>query len=83
MLKFFPDQLWEVCPYVPPEEPLQGTATSILGLVLIDPEDCCPQVPLSEVLDLQQNIFDLSDCPLCGRIAHWPVIRRVMMFNMM
>ena len=58
MLQFFSDQHWEVGPDVPPEEPLGGAATSILGLVLVDGEDCSPQVPLREVWDLQQYILD-------------------------
>ena len=54
MFQLLPDQHWEVCPYVPSEEPLGGAATSILCLMLVDPEDCSPQVPLSEVWDLQK-----------------------------
>ena len=83
MLQLFPDQHWKIGPDVSPKEPLGRAAAAILGLVLIDGKDCSPQVPLGEVGDLQQHVLDRPHCPLCGGIAPGPIIRAIVMFNMM
>ena len=82
MLQLLCDQHWKIGPDVSPKEPLGGAAAAVLGLVLIDGKDCSPQVPLGEVGDLQQHVLDRPHCPLRRCIAPGPIIRTIVVFNM-